>query len=133
MNLKELNIIRDRNGRFNVQPAEKVYREHGTTAARTNQAAGRMEFAGIDRLLLTLGRIHYTDLQNPSFSREIAVGLKDELLTNLKTESDVGSQLFRLIVQVVMKQARGSGGGKFELLFDDDSATNAPSAVDVVP
>jgi uncharacterized protein involved in outer membrane biogenesis len=131
LNVTELNIIHDKQGRFNLEEAEKEYDQRDAAKPGTAKSGKKVEFAGIDRLLLTVGKIKFTDLKNPSLSREVDVGLKDELVTDIKTEEDVGSQLFRLIVQVAAKPKGTGKAGKFEFLlepFRDESLTNEAPA-----
>jgi hypothetical protein len=101
VNLAELNVIRDAAGRWNIERVEKEMTERN--AARTNRHERRLEFAGIDELRLTIGRIHYTDFQKPSRSRHIDVNLRDELVRGINTDEDlqdwIGSNIFRVILQ----------------------------------
>jgi len=101
VNLAELNVIRDAAGRWNIEKVEKEMTERN--AARTNRNERRLEFAGIDELRLTIGRINYTDMLKPSRNRQIDVNVRDELVQGINTEEDlqdwIGSNIFKVILQ----------------------------------
>lgn len=103
VNLAELNIIRDAAGRWNIEKVEKEMTERN--AARTNRNERKLVFAGIDQLRLSVGRIHYTDLQKPSRNREFAVNMRDELVQGIRTDEDlqewIGSFIFKVILQEI--------------------------------
>jgi hypothetical protein len=103
VNLAELNVIRDAAGRWNIEKVEKEMTERN--AARTNRQERRLEFAGIDDLRLTIGRINYTDQQKPTRSRQIDVNIHDELVQGIKTDEDlqdwIGNFLFKVILPEV--------------------------------
>ena len=101
VNLAELNVIRDASGRWNIEKVEKEMTERN--AARTNRSERKLEFAGIDQMRLTLGRINYTDMEKPSRNRRIDANIRDELVQGIKTDTDlqdwIGSNIFRVILQ----------------------------------
>ena len=103
LNLAELNVIQDSAGRWNFERLEREMTARN--AARTNRAEPRLEFAGIDEMHLTLGRIRYTDLKRSGRSRDIRVGVTNETVAGIRTEEQlqewIGSFLFRVILQEV--------------------------------
>lgn len=130
LHFAELNIVRDRQGRFNL---DQIGREVVEASPRIPGPATKASFtfAGIDHLTLSLGSVNYTDLQKPSRSRRMEIGLKDEVATRLKTGEDFqewfGSLLFRVILEQSLKTTGDGKPKRFELLFDQEPAegTNA--------
>lgn len=103
VNLAELNIIRDAAGRWNIEKVEKEMTERN--AARTNRNERRLEFAGIEDLRLTIGRINYTDMQKPSRSRQIDVNIRDELVQGINTDEDLQDWIGAFIFKVILQEA----------------------------
>ena len=137
LRLNELNIIRDEKGRSNVDQIESDHFTGSGGGSRTNSSppARALEFAGIDLLILTINRVRYTDRANSKFNFDLDPGLKEERFTNIKTDEEIGSKLFRLIVTVAMKARKPGHKGRFEIIFepDDAPATNAPSPPKPLP
>ncbi len=106
VNLAELNVIRDAAGRWNIEKVEKEMTERN--AARTNRNERRLEFAGIEALRLTIGRINYTDRQKPSRSRQIDVNIRDELVQGIKTEEDLQDWIGNFIFKIILPEAVAS-------------------------
>jgi hypothetical protein len=102
VNLAELNVIRDAAGRWNIEKVEKEMTERNT--ARTSRNEPRLQFAGIDELRLTIGRISYTDLQKPSRSRQIDVNIRDELVLGIQTEEDLQDWIGNFIFKVILPE-----------------------------
>lgn len=106
LHLAELNVIQDAEGRWNFERVEREMTERN--AARTHRHQPRLAFGGIDSLQLTLDRIRYTDLRRPDRSRELRVGVTNEVVSGLQTEEQfqewLGSLLFRVILDQVSAQ-----------------------------
>ena len=103
LNLAELNVIRDTNGHLNIEKVEKEVTERN--AARTNRSRPKLEFAGIDDLRLSLGRVTIRDLKKPSKNREILVNIRDQHVTGLKTGDDLEEWLGDFIFKVILQEA----------------------------
>ncbi len=69
-----------------------------------NSEEPEFEFGGISKLQLTLRKVFYTDLGSPTRSRALDLAVQDEVVTDLKTEEDLGrwagGMLFRILMQV---------------------------------
>ena len=103
LHLAELNVIRDAAGRWNLEKIEREMTERN--AARTNRSEPKLEFAGIDELHLTIGRVTFRDLQKPSKSKDILVDIRDERVTGLKTEEDLQDWIGGFIFKVILQEA----------------------------
>lgn len=101
LHLAELNVVRDTNGLWNLERVEKEMTDRN--AERERRREPKLQFGGIDALRLTVGRVTYTDRQRPHKSREFAVNLRDEVVTNLRTEEElqdwIGGFIFKIILQ----------------------------------
>ncbi len=101
LHLAELNLVQSGAGRPNLGPLPQF-----DASALTNQVprtAGnrddRLEFAGIDTLKLTLGKIKQTDLQQPANSREFALGVTNEVITGIRDTRDLQVKLLPLLLR----------------------------------
>jgi hypothetical protein len=74
-------------------------------AERTKRSQPKLEFAGIDEMHLTIGRVTFRDLQKPSKSKDILVNIRDELVTGLKTDEDLQDWIGGFIFKVILQEA----------------------------
>lgn len=102
LEIAELNIVKDKNGRTNVELMEKESKKK----TGTKDKAGRpvIDFGGIDTLYLTVGKLKITDLGHPKNNQVINVGLKDEVGRNLKTEADLTAWFARVVFKLYLQQ-----------------------------
>ncbi len=114
LNLTELNVVKNAEGRLNLEGVEKAVREHLHRKKRKKGEKFELEFGGIDQAQLTLGRIAYHDLRKPSQSRAFDLAITDEPVSGLKTEEDLqrwaGTMLFRVLMQESLKLSRKTAG-----------------------
>ena len=122
LSLAELNVVKNAQGRLNLEGVEKAVREHLLKRKRKKGQRFEFEFAGIDQMQLTVGKVLYTDLQRPGRSRALELAIRDEVVTGLKTEEDLqtwaGAILFRVLMQASLKpshqQPSREGSGFFD-------------------
>ena len=125
-NLAELNLVKSQTGRTNIM--DLFAKLQAANLRKTNGMV--MEFDGVDTLNLTLGKIIQTDLSQSSPPREFDFRVKNQIITDLKTEQDVQNKLLPVFVRagialltdglfkqpkVPLKPAAGNGtrsGGK---------------------
>jgi hypothetical protein len=90
-NLAELNIVKNEAGHTNL-----VSMMHQTAPPRPQSPKGmaEIEFAGIDVLNLSLGRLRLVDLKDRQRSGELYIGLRDQVFRNVKSQSDLVGVLF---------------------------------------
>ena len=87
LQLAEVRLVKNKEGQLNV-----TFEDEGAPPERVqnNQhSKPRLEFGGIDKLHLSLGKVVYTDLQNPTNNTQYELRVRDELITDVRTESDV--------------------------------------------
>jgi len=108
LTLSELNIVKNAAGRSNLDGVEKRVRERLHLRRKRKGEAFEFKFAGLDEMRLTLRKVLYTDLKPPARTRTLDLAVKDEIVTGLKTEEDLGrwagGMMFRILMQVSLSQ-----------------------------
>jgi len=102
-NLAELNVVRNTNGVTNLEALMK-------TVEKSDLPTNSVEFAGIDKLVLNLGQVNYTDLQRPENNTQMPLNVKDEIVRNLKTSEEVQNWTMALLIRLAVQQAFLSNG-----------------------
>jgi len=98
--LAEVNIVKNGPGANNFETlGERTEKNRKAREASAGQSEPTV-FSGIDALTLTLGRVHQTDLKNPERSREFDMGVKNEVFTGIKDESDLQGRLLPILVRI---------------------------------
>ena len=130
LNLTELNVVKNLKGRFNLEGVEKKIRERLERRKRKKNQDFEFEYGGIERMELTLGKVSFTDMARPQRSRSFDLGVKDEIVSDLKTEEDlqrwIGAMLFRILMRGTFREQAGIDSAEPEPFVE--SATNAPMA-----
>jgi len=85
-NLAELNIVKNEAGHTNI--VSMINRARAPRPPDRSRAA-EMEFAGIDVLNLSLGKVRLLDLKDRKKGGELYIGLRDQVFRNVKSESDL--------------------------------------------
>lgn len=101
LHLAELNIVQSQSGRGGIAQFPQL-----NPQALTNQVihtrprqGDQLQFAGIDTLNLTLGRIKQIDLRQPANSREYPLGVTNRVFTDIRNERDLQIKLLPLLFQ----------------------------------
>jgi hypothetical protein len=108
LHLAEVRLVRNKDGSTNLGYLEKLSR----WANRTNG----LDFGGIEKLRLTLGTVHYTDLQQPFNSQAFDLAITGEEVTGLETAHDVTKWLAALGVRITLREILSSGVARFRAL-----------------
>jgi uncharacterized protein involved in outer membrane biogenesis len=103
VNLAELHVIRDSAGRWNLEKVEKEMTDRNV--ARVKRGKPKLQFAGIDEMELTIGRVTFRDAQKPDKSKEILVGIRNEFVTGIKTDEDLQEWIGGFIFKVILQEA----------------------------
>jgi hypothetical protein len=104
-NLAEIDVVKNEAGLTNIV---------NLTARSSSKAPPRggakrlsdFEFTGIDTLNLSLGKLRYVDLKNPRNSRELVLNVRDRVLKNVKSESD----LYGLLILIWLRKGGSLAG-----------------------
>jgi len=121
-NLAEANVVQDTNGLNNIDALKKTVEGKSKQSTRNGSHADGFEFGGIDKLVITLGKINFVDLGQPENNTQIDLGLKDETMLDIKTDSDLQQRAAQLALRLTLQQAmsgaaRQSKGGALEMLL----------------
>jgi uncharacterized protein involved in outer membrane biogenesis len=110
LHLSELNVVRDKKGRLNLEALQDLRKAPALTGARTNANPSTVrtgkgcEFGGIGKLYLTLGKVTYTDLQQPKNNREFILGIQDELVTNIQTAQELDTWMKAFLIRIAVQE-----------------------------
>ena len=96
LNFASAQVVEDAKGRLNLEALPKPKQASGksSTSTKTNEFA----FAGIDTLNLTMGKIEFVSMKDPSRNETLKLGLHDQLVTNVTSAGSLdGIYLWILI------------------------------------
>ena len=99
LNLAEASVVEDVAGRTNLESIHRRLRRKEASEPRSD-----FEFAGLDMLNLSLGRLNRLNLAAPGRIQTMNLGVRNEIYTNLRTEKDVLHALGRLALRVGLNQ-----------------------------
>jgi hypothetical protein len=93
IHIKELTLIDGMNSATNNMTMLEEFTQSAADwtnapAGGSQRMGGRMEFAGLDRLELTLGQVRFVDLRDASADRVALLSIKNRVLTNITTLQD---------------------------------------------
>lgn len=87
LNLTELNVVKNDAGKTNVFVAASPPPPGRATPATD------AEFANIEVLNLSVGKVRFVDLKNPKRSRELRPDMQNQIFKNVKLPEDLGGIL----------------------------------------
>jgi hypothetical protein len=85
LNLEEMDIVQDKQGRLNIQGIAEKSRAASEEARKQPSA---FTFAGLDTLNVTFQKLRRWNLDTPDRVEERMFGITNEVFTNLKTKED---------------------------------------------
>lgn len=97
VNLSEVNIVEDALGRTNLTAFPGWLEKFQIPKGRVPE--GAVQFQGIDTLNLSFGKVRVTSLRDPSRNTEIAIGLQNEIVRNVRSETN----LYFLLAKIAMR------------------------------
>jgi len=86
INLAEIDIVQDKQGRLNIESLEEKSKAAADAAKKQSSA---LTFAGLDTLNVTFQKLRIWNLDSPGRVTEERFGITNEVFTNLKTEEDL--------------------------------------------
>ncbi len=114
INLAELDLVRNEAGQTNIFSLMNQVQPDGAKEENLKKELGDFQFAGVDVLDLSLGKVRYIDLHDARNNREIPVNLQNQKFPNVKSEGDV----YGILVMIWLRS-----GGAFSLA---PMKTNSP-------
>lgn len=117
VNLADLALVVNQKGKTNLlELGERATGSSFDPSSLTNWSSNAT-FGGIDRLVLSLGKLEYVDLRNSSANQEIRFGMTNRVYTNLNTVADLQPIAMEVIVRGVSGMvSKSSDGGMLQLL-----------------
>ena len=112
LNVAEMNVVRNKDGRLNLDCVERV--------AKAVIGSGRSgtKFGGIEQILLSVERASYRDLQDTSQSRVFQLGIKDELMENITSAEDASRWFSSLLLRTILREAFSGKNRHIELSIE---------------
>ncbi|MBM3832190.1 MAG: hypothetical protein FJ403_02715 [Verrucomicrobia bacterium] len=98
VSLNELNIVESKDGRTNIIGLLGQLETIVSTNSAKETVLG-FPFDGIDTLNLTLGKIKYLSMKKPGKSTEVDLGLKNKIVTGVKSVEDLSNILITAMLQ----------------------------------
>lgn len=104
INLTELNIVEDKQGKLNFQSIKEQIdrKQKESKPGKTKDDDGPelpMEFGGIDKLTLTLGKLRKINLNYPDKPVETDLAIRDEVMTDIKTKEDFQNKVLPVLLR----------------------------------
>jgi hypothetical protein len=91
--LTEVNIVEAKDGRTNIVLGLDTF----TSGRPGANAFFGWDFAGIDTLNLSVGKVKYTSLRRPENATDVVVGLRNEVYTNVKSLAELQNLVTRTL------------------------------------
>ncbi len=85
LNLAQITIVEDRNGRLNLQDLQKRMRQTGGPVVSTKPSSGGYQFAGIDTLNLTFRGASFQSLKNPAVNETLNPDLRNQIFQKVNS------------------------------------------------
>jgi uncharacterized protein involved in outer membrane biogenesis len=99
LDIAEVDVVKDAAGNTNVTSLNDVKKRLARLFPRSKGSSTTVDFAGIDVLNLSFGKMRFIDLKNPDENHDVIINLKDEVVNNIRTQDDVKSALFMIWLQ----------------------------------
>jgi hypothetical protein len=104
INLAELNIVEDKQGRLNFQSIkEQIDRKQKESKPGKSKTDDKtelpLEFGGIDKLTLTLGKLRKINLNYPDKPVETDLGVRAEVMTDIKDKEDFQNKVLPVLLR----------------------------------
>ncbi|MGN6384788.1 MAG: hypothetical protein ACTHMT_00975 [Verrucomicrobiota bacterium] len=98
LDLKELNIVLDAAGQTNL--VDFLNRAApGLTPGPGGKTSSDQILHGVEMLNLSIGSVSFIDLRNPKRNQKFQLGIKNEVIQNVRSEQDIAAILFRALLR----------------------------------
>jgi uncharacterized protein involved in outer membrane biogenesis len=121
LDLSELSVVVDKNGRKNFDPLQKKKKDH-KDAAKPKDSPGQWKFTGIDVMNATLGTFHMSNLASGQ-GEKIEFSVTNQILRHVKSWSDLAPLGLTTLSH---GKAASSDGSEVDLSQLLDSVLKAP-------
>jgi uncharacterized protein involved in outer membrane biogenesis len=101
-NMQELHVVQNTNGVTNLELLQKTFE---TNSAKKGQAHVKtIEFGGVDKIVVNLGKVKFTDLGNSANNVEMNLGVTNATALNLKSEEEMQNWATALLLRLAIQQ-----------------------------
>lgn len=101
LDLAELNVVRNQRGQTNLHELHRRASERATPADVAVVSPPGFEFGGIETLNLSLGTIRMIDLGTPAASRELNLGITNEVVRQVRSVADLNPIFVRAMLRLL--------------------------------
>ena len=101
--LAQANVIQGTNGVTNLDVLKETMEKKAAKAGRPH--TNGLEFAGIDKLVVSLGKLNFIDLQRPQNNTQMQLAVKEEVVRNLRTSEDLENWATALMLRLMIQQS----------------------------
>lgn len=98
--LAEFNVVKSKSGELNIDSFQK---KQQTKTRSKKEKSSDLEFGGIDKLYLTLGKLRFTDLKDPRQNAEYDLAVRNELIENIKTEEELQARIMTILIRALVQ------------------------------
>lgn len=124
INMAELNIVEDKNGKLNLQAIkeqlDRKQKESKPGNSKDDEPDVPMKFGGIETLNLTLGKVRKVDLNYPDKPTETELDVRGQVMKDIKTQDDFQNKVLPVLL-------RGGVAVVYQIWMDSKHRpTNAP-------
>jgi uncharacterized protein involved in outer membrane biogenesis len=100
-NLSRINLVEDKSGRRNFDMLQAQVVPPAAKSPNKNSASktSGMQFAGIDTLNLTLGKVTYLRMKQPDKVDEFKMNVDHQIFTGIKSEQDFSAVLMLALLK----------------------------------
>lgn len=106
VHIAEIHVVRNQSGKTNVVELSRAVQERASVIDAVLVAPPGFEFTGIETLDLTLDKLRLADLSLPGLSKDIELGVKNEILHNVDEFADLSPLFVRLALEQIGKAFR---------------------------
>ena len=89
VNLRELDVVKNANGATNLPSFVNKMAPKISGGGRTIAPIKGYKFTGIDLLNLSIGKVRFVDLKDQRLNRMVAIGLQNQIYTNVVSSADL--------------------------------------------
>jgi hypothetical protein len=110
LDLAELRLVESADGRTNVLALKERIEARAKQASKVSRFEPR--FSGIETLNLSVGRIGFESLKTPARRWNFEVGLRNEVVREVRSEADLSGLLVRVLLKRGLDLMLPRGAGK---------------------
>ena len=100
--MQELHVVQNTNGVTNFELLQKTLETN--SANKGHAHVKTIEFGGVDKIVVNLGKVKFTDLGNSANNIEINLGVTNAVAQNLKSEEEMQNWATALLLRLAIQQ-----------------------------